>query len=122
MQNPFAMHCFKSNFVLTVAAVAGLAMMMTPSPLRSADPSTELGRQEMGRPNDGEKHGGGKRPPHGGPLMHALDSDRDGGLSAAEIRNAAEALLALDADGDGALSQDELRPPRPQGRPAPGGR
>ena len=61
---------------------------------------------------------GGGPPPH--PLMIALDKDRDGRLSAAEIADAPKALKALDRDGDGALGPDELRPPRPPG--GPGGR
>jgi len=38
----------------------------------------------------------------------ALDTDKDGQLSAAEIKNAAQALSALDADGSGQLSHDEM--------------
>jgi len=55
-----------------------------------------------------------------GPLMAALDADRDGELSAEEIANAAEALKTLDADGDGRLSREELRPRFP-GPGGPGG-
>ncbi len=68
---------------------------------------------------DGPGPGGGP-PPH--PLMMALDKDRDGRLSAAEIADAPKALKALDRDGDGMLDRDELRPPGPPGgrRPRPG--
>ncbi len=44
------------------------------------------------------------------PLMMALDVDKDGTLSAAELENAATVLLKLDRNGDGMLSADELRP------------
>jgi hypothetical protein len=57
-------------------------------------------------------------PPRGfgppNPIMIALDADKDGTLSAAEISNAATVLAALDANGDGRLTADELRPPRPE--------
>jgi Ca2+-binding EF-hand superfamily protein len=45
--------------------------------------------------------------------MHALDTDKDGELSAEEIANAPAALKTLDKDGDGKLNREELRPPRP---------
>lgn len=56
----------------------------------------------------------GRRPPP--PVMHVLDANHDGVLSADEIANASKALLMLDKNGDGQLTQDELRPPRPEGR------
>ena len=40
----------------------------------------------------------------------ALDSDRDGVISAAELLAAPAALKQLDANGDGQLTADELRP------------
>lgn len=51
------------------------------------------------------------------PVMAALDTDKDGALSASEIENAAKALLTLDKDGDGMLSNEELRPKMPEGFP-----
>ena len=44
------------------------------------------------------------------PLMLALDADRDGEISAEEIKNAVAALKKLDRDGNGKLTQEELRP------------
>ncbi len=55
------------------------------------------------------------------PAFLALDSDKDGVISAAEIANAGTALKSLDRNGDGKLTQDEVRP-RMGGRGGPGGR
>jgi hypothetical protein len=53
---------------------------------------------------------------HFGPLMHALDTDKDGVLSAEEIAAASANLLAkLDKNKDGKIDRKELLPPRPQG-------
>ena len=56
-------------------------------------------------------------PPH--PVMVALDRDRDGKLSAEEIRRAPKALRSLDRDGDGTLTERELHPPRFRDRGPP---
>jgi Ca2+-binding EF-hand superfamily protein len=50
---------------------------------------------------------------HGGqanPLFAALDLNKDGLLSEAELRSAAAVMKALDKDGDGKLSQTECQP------------
>ncbi len=74
---------------------------------------------EGGGPPPGGPEGG---PPPGGPrgmrrapdpLMVALDADKNGELSAAEIANATVALKALDKDADGKITKEELRPARP---------
>lgn len=44
------------------------------------------------------------------PLMLALDTDKDGQISAQEIESSAKALKELDKNGDGSLDQAELRP------------
>lgn len=46
----------------------------------------------------------------GGPLLRALDRDRDGLLSREELRLAPFALAALDLDDDGFLLGDEISP------------
>ena len=85
-----------------------------------------------------QQHPGGRGGPPGGPpgmgrppvppVIVALDTDRDGELTAAEIANASKALLTLDKDGDGKLSAAELMPPPPGRtnqfglRPPPGGK
>jgi hypothetical protein len=71
-------------------------------------------------PNGGGPHGGPNgehrppMPPPPSPLIHILDTDDDGILSAAEIKNAPQALLTLDKNKDGQLSPKELCPPPPK--------
>lgn len=50
-------------------------------------------------------------------LLKALDGDKNGELSAAEIDNASAALLELDKDEDGALSPKEICPPPKDKKP-----
>jgi len=72
---------------------------------------------------------GGRGGPGGGrpsmmsflPVLAALDADKDGKISPAEIENAAAALKTLDKNGDGSLTEDEVRPSF-GGRGGPGGR
>ncbi|MGE3817832.1 MAG: hypothetical protein AB7I30_00200 [Isosphaeraceae bacterium] len=69
-----------------------------------------------GRPGPGGPFQGGPSP-----VIAALDLDRDGEISAEEIRDAARSLKALDRDGDGKLTPEELRPrPMGPGGPPPG--
>jgi hypothetical protein len=88
---------------------------------------TVLAQDQGGGP--GGPHGHGGRfggPPPAGPLMVALDANKDGELDATEIANASAALKKLDKNGDGKLSADELMPPPPggtdqfRGTPPPG--
>jgi Ca2+-binding EF-hand superfamily protein len=44
------------------------------------------------------------------PIAAAIDVDRDGTLSAAEIAGAGQALAVLDGNKDGQLTMDEIRP------------
>ncbi|MCP5053077.1 MAG: hypothetical protein GY940_38275 [bacterium] len=59
------------------------------------------------------------------PIFVALDTDKDGKISASELANATLALRTLDKNGDAELTPDELRPkgmmPRGQGQGGPDG-
>ena len=64
----------------------------------------------QGRPSGGEGGFGGRggfRSPN--PLMEAIDKDKDGSLSAEEMKNASKALAALDKNKDGKIDQEEMR-------------
>lgn len=79
------------------------------------------------RPEGADSGDGGGRPPGGGtggpggrgrfvsPVVAAIDTDKDGALSAEEIAKAPEGLKSLDKDGDGKVSAEEMRPARPDG-------
>ena len=68
-----------------------------------------------GRPGGG-RFGGPGGPPDGpervemmrrfNPLFAALDADKDGSISSAELENATTALKTLDKDGDDSLSME----------------
>ncbi|MEP2776609.1 MAG: hypothetical protein ABJQ29_04045 [Luteolibacter sp.] len=62
---------------------------------------------------------GPEGPPPPDPIARTLDKNRDGELSAREIKNAERQLLKLDQDRDDALSEEELKPEPPQGRDKP---
>lgn len=70
---------------------------------------------------DGADQSGRKRPPVP-PLFGALDTDRDGKISAAEIEAAPQSLVKLDKNEDGELSPREFNPqgpPRGEGQRPP---
>ena len=52
-------------------------------------------------------------------MLEKFDTDKDGTLSAEELKSAPDALLGLDKNADGELSPQELVPhgPPPAGRP-----
>ncbi len=64
----------------------------------------------QGGPSDRGGFGsrGGFRPPN--PVMEAIDTNKDGALSADELKNASKALAALDKNKDGKIDQIEMRP------------
>ncbi len=85
-----------------------------------------LGQDVATSPDAGSDAIHPRRSPFGPPaflLKDALDTDKDGKLSAAEIQAAPEALKKLDADNDGKLNAEETGwPPRRPGFPSgPGG-
>ena len=69
-------------------------------------PSTRPG--ENGRGQGGFSGRGGFRPPN--PIMEAIDKNKDGALTADELKNASKALAALDKNKDGKIDQEEMRP------------
>jgi len=72
-------------------------------------------------PREGQPPGGG-RGPRPNPLAEALDRNRDGDISAEELKEAAASLQTLDSNKDGVISREEMRPPgRPPGGPDGGG-
>jgi hypothetical protein len=86
-------------------------------------PDRERPQQRQRGERDGERPGprDGERPgPRDfgfrmSPLMIALDTNRDGELSAEEITQAIVALKTLDKNGDGVIDREELRPQPPFG-------
>ena len=84
-------------------------------------------REGRERGERGEGRGFGNRDfrPPSNPIVEAIDKDKNGSLSAEEIKNAVAALKSLDKNGDGEISREEMRPEgfgRPgQGRPGQGG-
>ena len=78
------------------------------------------GRPGEARPAEGD----GRRPPFPGgrglpfpSLFSALDTDRDGKLSAAEIAAAPEVIRKLDKNGDGVVTPDEIMAQTPEKDP-----
>ena len=69
---------------------------------------TLLAAHVVSQPPAGPREGFGGRPPSR--IVEALDSNRDGVLSADELQRATESLLKLDVNKDGRLSEDEFRP------------
>ncbi len=69
-------------------------------------PSTRPG--ENGRGQGGFSGRGGFRPPN--PIMEAIDKNKDGALTADELKNASKALAALDKNKDGKIDQEDMRP------------
>ncbi len=109
--------------------IAGLLVLAAGVLLVDHVRSQPPGPREDGRGPRGERRDGGGPPggPQGDrppppPIIQALDTDRDGELSADEIKAAATNLLKLDTNKDGILSREETRPV-PGGREGgPGGR
>ena len=106
----------------TIALAGVLALVMATDTLMAQPPAGSGQRQpRQGRGGDKREAGparGMRLPPS--PLMRTLDTDKDGALSADEIKNAAASLKKLDKNDDGKLSGKELRPPRPPKRPGGG--
>lgn len=79
---------------------------------RDGDGEITMEETRPPRPDGDDDQGSpaGKMPP---PVIAALDTDKDGTLSAEELEAAPESLLELDANGDGEISPEELHPHGP---------
>jgi hypothetical protein len=62
--------------------------------------------QLFAQPNPNQPPRQGELPPF--PLMDALDANRDGEISAAELKNASAALKSIDKNRDGQLTENEF--------------
>lgn len=108
------------NGVLSAAEVRAASAVLAKAD-RNRD--GEVTVQELRPQRTAEDHG---KPPHPPmrpvpPLIAALDTDRDGTISAAEMSGAGESLKELDRNHDGQLTPEELRPmgPPPKGPQGP---
>jgi hypothetical protein len=104
---------------LGVSATLALAQDEPQGPGGNRPPRQGGGQGGQGGPGQGGQ-GGGQRM-MGGPLMAALDANKDGVIDEKEIANASAALKTLDKNGDGKLTAEEIRPQRPQGQGGQGG-
>jgi Ca2+-binding EF-hand superfamily protein len=77
--------------------------------------SASLHAQGSRGPGGSGDPGGPPRPPR--PTIVALDTDKDGIISAAEIAAANKTLLLLDTNGDGQLTADEFTARMPMNEP-----
>lgn len=99
------------------------------------DSDGKVSAEELRRPRpEGAGDGAGRPPGAGGPgggqggrgrfvspVVAAIDTDKDGSLSADEIGKAPEGLKSLDKNSDGKITGEEMRPQRPQGEGRPQG-
>lgn len=108
--------------ILTIAAAlpASFTLAQEPGGPRPPGPPPKDGARRPG-PRDGDAAKtpdgprDGQRPPGPmpDPLVRALDTDKDGIISADEIKNASDSLKKLDKNNDGQLTRDEYAPPPP---------
>ena len=99
------------KFLLPIAFMASVVLLQAQAPAPPAPPAPPAS-------GPGGPPGPGRRmmmPP----VLVALDTNKDGELSAEEIAAATASLKTLDKDGDGKLSREEMfgsMGPRPDGK------
>jgi hypothetical protein len=113
---------------LVLASLVGVSVAQAQQPRKGEGRprADERGAPDGQGSPEGRRGPGGPGGPRGFmmmfPLMRALDTDKDGEISAREIKKAVAALKSLDKNEDGKLSEEELRPEMPGGAPGgPGG-
>jgi hypothetical protein len=106
-----------SKYTMLVAVAVAAALLPMASASRAQD-------RQPPRPGERDRGGDGPQQFRFGPprfaLQEALDKDRDGRLSADELKNAVASLKALDKNSDGKLDAEEIGWP-PQFGGFPGG-
>ena len=89
-------------------------LIITPPPPPAASSSGSATKPASGKTTSGSASAPKKPSPPPPPLMVALDTDKDGSLSAEEIAAAPTALATLDKNTDGQLTPKEFAPPPPK--------
>lgn len=99
--------------IMAFVGIAALLFLTDLLTTQAPGPRADGAGQRPGPPDRPGARGPGRRPGRPGmPLIAALDADRDGELSADEIRAATAALNKLDRNDDGKLAAEEIGPPR----------
>lgn len=100
---------------LLILTAVGAVMFVGPQ-IRSQPPgergqrgSAQPGERREGQPPERAPGRGGFMPPPP-PVLSAIDTDKDGEISAAELEKAASALRKLDKNKDGQIADAELAP------------
>ncbi len=111
------MHKRTLSLTLALALPASLSLAQRPGgppPGGDQPPGPPPKQQPGNRSGDNDRPRPPLPPP---PLLHALDADEDGIISAAEIKDSPNALAKLDKNSDGKLTPNEFLAPRPGGPP-----
>ena len=95
---------------LLLAALAGAAFMVPMDAFAQRQPGQDGQRERDGQRGRGGFQGRGGFGGFQNPIIQALDTDRDGELSAAEISAATANLKKLDKNNDGKIDREEQRP------------
>jgi Ca2+-binding EF-hand superfamily protein len=114
------MRCFSVGLVFTIGVLLTVRINAL---AQDAPPPREPANRPAGPGDrrDGPQFGQFRMPPLA--VVEALDSDKDGKLSADEVKAAPESLRKLDKNGDGKLNTEEIGwPPQRGGFGRGGGR